>query len=172
MPPVDEGSATEYIPELKQLWATPGGPYLYDPDKKAIKNLKAKGPGPGPELVTAYDPVGKIVVALLGAKTHVYSFATNEWTLAQEKSMVNASDARSFFCHDPVAKRFVLYGVVEKSWHLWLYDAKENAWTEPERQGDVPTGGLPLGYYDPERNVTVFCGAGDVYVYRGKRAGK
>ena len=173
MPPVDEGSATEYIPELKQLWVAPGGPYLYDPDKKAIKSLKANGPGPGGELVTAYDPVDKVMVAVLGAKTHIYSFATNEWKLAQEKAMANGSDSRSFFCYDLVAKRFVLYGSdpERKSVHLWLYDAKDNVWTEPERQGDFPAGGRPLGYYDPERNVTVLCGTGqNVYVYRGKRA--
>lgn len=167
MPPVNEGSATEYIQELKQLWAAPVGPYLYDPDKKAIKDLKAKGPGPGNELVTAYDPEGKVVVAVLGAKTHIYSFGINEWQLAQENFMVNASDALSLFCHDPVARRFVLYGADagRKICHLWLYDAKENAWIEPQHQGDYPQK-VGCGYYDPERNVTVCISGAAAFVYR------
>jgi hypothetical protein len=176
MPPVGEGSATEYIPELKQLWVSPntsynsGSPYLYDPDKKIVKNLKAKGRGPRPELVTAYDPISRIVVAVLNTNTHVYSFATNEWKLVLEKTDVFGRDSQSFFCYDSVAKRFVLFGpdAKRKKRHLWLYNANKNIWSEPEVKGDFPNT-LSMGYYDPHRNVTVACSNAGVWVYRGKK---
>jgi hypothetical protein len=170
MPPVGEGAGSEYIPELKQLWAVGPDSFLYDPDKKTLKDLKAVGPGAAYSMVCAYDPDDKVVAAVSSDRTHVYSFASNEWRLAKHNHVgVFGNEATAMFCFDLTAKRFVLFSYstyLGKKASLWLYDVKEDLWIEPPQQGDYPHNKCCGGYFDPERNVTVCISGNEVFVYR------
>jgi hypothetical protein len=176
IPPGWEGDSLEYIPDQKKVWSSQGT-RLYDPDKKSTLDLKAKGKATGVgEVVAAYDPESKTIVMLSQNKTNVYSFATNEWKVAQDNAIASGMDMRSFFCYDLVARKFVLNTIDkgpkgENKPGLYLYDLARNEWTEAKPQGDAAPnfGG---GYYDPERNVTVSYTGREVYVYRGKKVAK
>ena len=176
VPVFDEGQSAEYIADRKMVWAS-WGAQLYDPDKKATTDPKAKGKTAGVgEVVAAYDPESKTVVMVSQNKTNTYSFATNEWKVVQDNAIASGADMRSYMAYDLVATKFIL-DTVDKGPQgqnqsgLYLYDLARNEWTEAKPQGDTaPPGGG--GYYDPERNVTVKYTGRDTYVYRCKRAAK
>jgi len=96
----------------------------------------------------------------------------------QDKAAAEGADYRSFLCHDPVAGRFVLLSFGRDRRpppSLWLYDLNANRWDAPQAGGDVPTDKDRVrisGYYDPERDVTVFYGGAATWVYRARKAAK
>ena len=177
VPKAYESACLEYLPDSKTVWWHSGKTYRLDAAKKewpVYPNAKTN-PGAGGE--TAYDPESKKIVATVGQQTWVFSCEGGSWTLAQDKATDGGVVPASTFAYDTVAKQFVLYthlkladGTAEP--RLRLYDLKENKWTDPKPQGELPKIGNVAGYYDPERNVTVIYSNSQTWVYRGKKAGK
>jgi hypothetical protein len=180
VPKANETSCLEYLPESKAIWWLSGKTYTYDASNKQWKTMLNSKDEPERDAETAYDPESKKVVATVGLKTWVYSCDTERWTLAQENAPDGAHSGYATFCYDSVAKKFVLYTFTatkdkpfpDAGARLWLYDVKENKWTDPAPRGECSKALLVAGYYDPERNVTVIYNARETWVYRCKRAAK
>ncbi len=125
---------------------------------------------------TGYDPEARAVAAVVGGATYIFSFATNAWSKVHDNGP-GAVVPHSVFCYDSAARRFILYthvppkGEAARRPQLWVYDPRENRWTEPAPKAEMPTGG-GAGYYDPERNVTVIYGNRETWAYRSHRAAK
>jgi len=177
IPDAGEACVLEYLPDRKTFFlkggTRPCGTQLYEPEKKAWKALSSKGQ-PGYGSIGAYSPDHKLVVVVDAGSTAAYSLDTNEWKPVQPKVPIGGRDCTAVFCYDTQAKLFVLYSVQgeRKADCLWLYDPAKNEWTDPKPKGDVPPAVGAGGYYDPERNVSVFYTHHDVYVYRCKRVAR
>jgi len=177
IPDAGEACVMEYLPDRKAIFlkggTRPCGTQLYEPEKKAWKPLSSKGQ-PGYGSIGAYSPDHKLVVVVDSASTATYSLETNEWKPVQPKAPVGARDCTGVLCYDAAAKFFVLYTFQgdRKADFLWIYDPAKNEWTDPKPGGDVPPATGAAGYYDPERNVSVFYTQSDVYIYRGRKAAK
>lgn len=168
-----ESSCLEYLADSKTLWWSSVKTYTYDATKKEWLAIPINGFGGGGE--TAYDPENKKIVATLGTETWVFDCSTNVWRQVLKDAPDGGLVPVSTFCYDSNAKKFVLYthlnlkGKPENTVRLWLYDLKENKWTEPNPQGECPKMGNVAGYYDPERNVTVIYSSSQTWVYRCKK---
>ncbi|MBI3832651.1 MAG: hypothetical protein HY291_24225 [Planctomycetes bacterium] len=176
VPKARESSFLEYLPDSKTIWWASGKTYLYDASKKDWAPVPKSGAGGGGE--TAYDPETKKVVATVGQETWVFDGASNAWTQALKDAPDGTLVPNGTFCYDSTAKKFVLYTYLpikdkpDAGIRLWLYDVKENKWTEPAPQGECPKVGNVAGYYDAARNVTVIYSNRETWVYRCKKAGK
>ncbi len=172
-----ESACLEYLPDTKTLWWHSGKTYRLDPARKewpAYPNAKTNPPASGE---TAYDPESRKVVATIGQKTWVFSCDEGAWTLAQDNAADGGYVPASTFAYDTTARKFVLYTHMKiagqpEGARLRLYDLKENKWSDPKPEGELPKVGNVAGYYDPERNVTVIYNAGATWVYRCKRAAR
>ncbi len=146
-PKAYESSALEYIPHLKALWLNSGATYLLPEGKTTEWATLAKSGVPGGAL-TAYDPESKAIVAVVGGATYTFSFATHARSKVHDDSP-GAVVPHSVFCYDTAAKRFILYthvprkGETARRPQLWVYDPRENRWTEPAPRGEAPAGGRP-----------------------------
>jgi hypothetical protein len=178
VPKAGESLCLEYLPDSKLIWWLSDKTYR----RGAAANEWVAYPGSanGSAVfggMTAYDPETRQIVGTAGLKTWVFKCDEGKWSLAQPDAMDGCYVPLGTFCYDTTAKRFVLYthmkrkdGTAEP--RLRLYDHRENKWSDPAPQGELPKIGNVAGYYDPERNVTVFYGDRERWVYRCKRAGK
>jgi hypothetical protein len=175
-PKAYEASNLEYLPDSKQFWLHSGTTYLCGPALGEWKpTVKA---GPGGDGASAYDPESRSIVEARGRNAWVYSCEKQSWS---EKAALPDGDLAfspaAVFFFDSAASRFVLITQVKVKdkvlppVRLWLYELKADRWSRPEPLGDVPPTNAGAGYYDPARNVTVYCDGRDgVWVYRCKKA--
>lgn len=170
-PKAYESSQIEYLMDRQKFWLHSGRTYQSDASLRHWKLAGQGGPGQG--VVSAYDSETRTVVAA-GSKAWVYSCDRDRW---MEKAAVPEGDGgyipNSIMSFDSVAKYFVLFTWLEVAGknlppvRLWLYSLKQDRWFRPVPQGDVPLLEPYTGYYDLERNVSVYCNShGEVWVYR------
>lgn len=175
VPKARESSAMEYITGSKTIFWASGKTFLYDASKKEWTPVGKDVVGAGE---TACDPESNKVVAVVGRDTWVFDGATNAWTQAVKDAPDGTMTPQGTFCYDTAAKKFVLYTTMQikdkpdAGIRLWLYDLKENKWTQPAPEGECPKVGNIAGYYDAARNVTVIYANSQIWVYRCKKTSK
>ena len=173
-----EASNLEYLPDRKQFWLHSGSTYLCDPALSEWKPTVMAGPRPVNGGISAYDQDSGSIVDVRGSDAWIYSCVKNAWTkqgvLPDGDSAISPESVMFF---DSTARRFVVItkvAVKDKDLppvRVLLYDPKADRWSRPALQGDIPPKSAGAGYYDPARNVTIFCdGLSGVWVYRCQKA--
>lgn len=134
---------------------------------------------PTEEQQTAYSPIQKKMVAVIGGSTFAYDVAKNEWARLNDKVPIQAHDARTTFAYDSVNDLFLLTDG-NKEGKVAVFSLTRNEWelVTPAGDGCPPSNygagnywAQPKGYFDPRLNVFVVHGGmtNRVWVYRHKR---
>ena len=137
----------------------------------AIRQLAtADGLAPGSEQQTAYSPVARQIVAVLGSETYTYDIDRNEWAHLLSDERIDAHDARTVFAYDTVNDVFLLFDERHPT-RVAALSLETAAWELIEVDGDPfppPPWGTAFGYFDPAHGVFVIAGARNrgVWVFR------